>query len=136
MDDSLGILPDDGPRRSRWRFLTSLRTMMTTVFVVGCGLALLVFLAPREPPGARALRAQCANNLKQIAMALHNYAADYQALPPAFVADATGKPMHSWRVLILPYLEQQALYAQYNLSEPWDGPNNIQLLDKVPSYFE
>ena len=52
--------------------------------------------------------------------------------PPAYLADANGRPMHSWRVLILPYIEQQALYARYNFDEPWDGPNNSQLAALLP----
>ena len=52
-----------------------------------------------------------------------------------YVADATGRPMHSWRVLILPFLEQQSLYEQYDFREPWDGPNNIQLLGNMPDVF-
>jgi len=48
--------------------------------------------------------------------------------PPAYVADASGKPMHSWRVLILPYLERDRLYRSYNFKEPWNGPDNQKLL--------
>ena len=41
--------------------------------------------------------------------------------------------MHSWRVLILPFLDQQSLYNQYDFREPWNGPNNIKLLNSMPS---
>jgi prepilin-type processing-associated H-X9-DG protein len=51
-----------------------------------------------------------------------------KCFPPAYIADKNGKPMHSWRVLILPYLAQQNLYKQYDFNEPWDGPNNKKLL--------
>ena len=71
----------------------------------------------------------------QILLALHNYHSEYNALPPAYVADANGKPMHSWRVLILPYMEQSALYNRYKFNEPWNGPNNITLLNSMPSIF-
>jgi hypothetical protein len=47
--------------------------------------------------------------------------------PPAYIADANGTPMHSWRVLILPYIEQKRIYDQYDFNEPWDGPNNSRL---------
>ena len=56
-------------------------------------------------------------------------------LPPAFVADGDGRPMHSWRVLLLPFLEQHTVYAAYNFAEPWDGPNNRKLADKVGSIY-
>jgi hypothetical protein len=72
---------------------------------------------------------RCAQNLKWICLALHNYEAANGAFPPAYVADADGKPMHSWRVMILPYAEEPALYKKYRFDEPWDGPNNRQLWD-------
>ena len=67
------------------------------------------------------------NNLKQIGLALHNYHDDYGSFPPAYVADEQGKPMHSWRVLLLPYVDHKWLYDQYRFDEPWDGPNNRKL---------
>ncbi|QDU47257.1 hypothetical protein Mal52_57850 [Symmachiella dynata] len=70
--------------------------------------------------------------LKQIGLALHTYHDDYGRFPPAYVTDKDGNPMHSWRVLILPYMDQGALYKAYDFSEPWDGPHNIRLLDKRP----
>jgi hypothetical protein len=58
-------------------------------------------------------RSQCMNNLKQILIALQNYHDVYGEFPPACIRDKDGKPMHSWRVLLLPFLEQEALYKQY-----------------------
>lgn len=46
-----------------------------------------------------------------------------------------GTPLHSWRVLILPYIEQQKLYDEFRLAEPWDSPHNIRLLDRMPSTY-
>jgi hypothetical protein len=66
----------------------------------------------------------CSHNLKQIAGALELYHLKYGSYPPAYLADAKGKPIHSWRVLILPYLGQTALYDRYRFDEPWDGPHN------------
>ena len=80
-------------------------------------------------------RAQCSNNLKQISLALLNYHTEQGSFPPAYIADEKGVPMHSWRVLILPYLEQTNLYEQYDFSEPWDGPNNSLLHNHVVSLF-
>ncbi len=81
---------------------------------------------------APARRLSCLNNMKQICLALHNYSDQYGTLPPPVVCDDAGTPMHSWRVLILPYIEQQALYDRYDLNEPWDGPTNIKLQDEMP----
>jgi hypothetical protein len=81
-------------------------------------------------------RAACANNLKQIALALLGYHDTYGRFPPAYVADANGKPMHSWRVLILPYLERTPLYDAYDFDEPWDGPNNSKLATSIPREYQ
>jgi hypothetical protein len=67
------------------------------------------------------------NQLKTIGHAVHCYHDHYKCFPPAYVADEDGNPMHSWRVLLLPYLELDALYEEYDFSEPWDGPNNRKL---------
>jgi hypothetical protein len=75
-------------------------------------------------PRVATRRAACNNNLRQILIGLHNYHDVYGSLPPAYVADENGRPMHSWRVLILPFIEQKSLYDQYRFDEPWDGPNN------------
>jgi len=77
----------------------------------------------------------CPNNLKQLAVSLWNYEQDHGCLPPAYIADKNGKPMHSWRVLILPYIECGDLYARYNFDEPWDGPNNRRLSAEMPEVF-
>lgn len=71
-------------------------------------------------------RSQCRYNLKQIAIALHNYHDKFQAFPPAYTVDADGKPLHSWRTLILPYLDQKALYDKIDLTKPWDDPANAE----------
>ena len=63
------------------------------------------------------------------------YESEYRCFPPAFVADKNGKPMHSWRVLILPFLNRRDLYDQYDFNEPWDGPGNRKLLTRRPAEF-
>jgi hypothetical protein len=83
-------------------------------------------------------RMDCSNNLKQIALAMHNYGDTYKSLPPAFLADEDGKPMHSWRVLILPFLEPieaSSLYEEYSFDEPWDGPANSKLAERMPAVY-
>jgi len=76
-------------------------------------------------------RAACISNLKHVGSALHYYADVHGSFPPAYIADKSGKPMHSWRVLILQELGYQSLYDRYNFDEPWDGPNNSQLHDEI-----
>ncbi len=82
-----------------------------------------------------ARRVSCVNKLKQIGLALHNYADVHGCLPSAYIADELGKPMHSWRVLILPQLDRNDIYEKYNFDEPWNGPNNSKLHDMVVSEF-
>jgi hypothetical protein len=69
-----------------------------------------------------------------VAVATYTEAHDGQ-LPPAYVLGPDGRPWHSWRVLLLPYIEQQALHARYRFDEPWDGPNNRQITDQMPRTY-
>ncbi len=92
---------------------------------------------PPAPDEAReiASRARSINNLKTIGLALHNFHSAHDQFPPAVISGPDGKPWHSWRVLLLPYMEQANLYNQYRFDEPWDGPNNRKLLDQMPEVF-
>ena len=80
-------------------------------------------------------RIRCANNLKQIGLAFHNYHDVNNGLPPASIVDKKGKPMLSWRVMILPYIEQDNLYKQFKLDESWDSEHNKKLIDKMPPTY-
>ena len=68
-------------------------------------------------------------------MAVANYHETYKCYPPPFIADADGKPMHSWRILLLPFLDGNNLYQKYRFDEPWDGPNNRKLADRMPTIY-
>jgi Protein of unknown function (DUF1559) len=83
----------------------------------------------------KANRAKSANHLKQFGLAMHNYH-DVHGRFPADVVDGDGTPILSWRVLILPYLEQENVYRQFKLDEPWNGPNNSKLIEQMPKIFE
>jgi prepilin-type processing-associated H-X9-DG protein len=84
--------------------------------------------------GAR--RTQCTNNLKQILLAMHNYHSKHSNFPPAYSSSADGKPLLSWRVHILPFLDQQqALYNEFHLDEPWDSPHNKTLISRMPAVY-
>ncbi|HUT90011.1 MAG TPA: DUF1559 domain-containing protein [Thermoguttaceae bacterium] len=112
-------------------FQFSLRKLL--LFVAACavlfGLLRVLWLAVESAREA-ARTSQCECRMNQIAMAFYNYHDTYGCFPPAYVPDAQGKPMHSWRVLILPYIEQHAVYNAYDFDEPWDGPNNRKLAGK------
>jgi hypothetical protein len=66
---------------------------------------------------------------------MHSYESKHGVLPPAAVTNKDGKPLLSWRVLMLPYVEEGDLYNQFHLDEPWDSPHNITLLDKMPRAY-
>lgn len=66
---------------------------------------------------------------------MHNYHDKFGRFPPAAVCDANGKPLLSWRVLILPFLEEDGLFKQFHLDEPWDSPHNVQLVLKMPIIY-
>ena len=68
--------------------------------------------------GGSATQTQTANNMKQLGLAMHSYHDAYRNLPPAAICDKDGKPLLSWRVAILPFVEGQALYREFKLDEP------------------
>jgi prepilin-type processing-associated H-X9-DG protein len=106
------------------------------VLVVVCGGIIVALTLPAiQAAREAARRMQCSNNLKQIALALHMYHDTYREFPPAYFVDENGTPTHSWRVMILPFLEASPQYQQYNFDEPWNGPNNSQLAAQMPPVF-
>lgn len=83
-----------------------------------------------------AMRAQSTNNLKQIALALHNFESAFGHFPPAVIYGPDGKPWHSWRTLILPFLEQADLYNKYDFTKPWDAPANKAVVETVVEVYK
>jgi hypothetical protein len=79
-------------------------------------------------------RSQSQMNLKQIALASHNHNDHRGQLPPT-IQDSDGNPLLSWRVALLPYIEQDNLYKQFHLDEPWDSPHNRQFLRNTPRTY-
>jgi hypothetical protein len=110
------------PLKVRWKF--SLFHLLSAI-AIGCVAIALLLPAPRRGREA-ARRTQCKNNLKQIGLALHNYHEHYGAFPPAYTVDADGKRLHSWRTLILPYVDQAELFNKIDLSKAWDDPVNAE----------
>ena len=81
------------------------------------------------------LRREDMNNFKTLGLAMHNYAAARGTFPAAAHYGQGDKPLLSWRVMILPYLDQEALFKQFKLDEPWDSDHNKKLLSKMPSVY-
>ncbi len=94
--------------------------------------------APKAPADSKELaaaRAQSLRNLKAIVLAMHNWESTYGTFPPPAIYGKDGKPLLSWRVAILPYLDQDTLYKQFHLDEPWDSPHNRKLLTSMPRVY-
>lgn len=76
------------------------------------------------------------NRLRQIAVALWAYADDHQGQwPPTVTYDENGAPMHSWRALLIPYLELDPRFEKYDFSQPWDSPHNLKIGANCPDVF-
>lgn len=103
---------------------------------LACGGVVALLLVPVGfRGGALGQQAQSQNNLKQIVIALHNYHDANGKFPPAVVKDADGKPLYSWRVLVLPYMEQAALYDRFDKSKAWDDPANLTISNTMIEAF-
>jgi hypothetical protein len=137
----LGILSLRDISRSQGR-LTGQGLAIAGIILGGLGsvsaipLILVALLIPAVQKGREAAtRAKSMSNLRQISLAMLMYHDTMGRFPPAVVYDRNGKPLYSWRVLLLPYLEENNLYRQFHLDEPWDSPHNKQLLASMPSEY-
>jgi hypothetical protein len=115
------------PSRRLWTYgVTSLGSLVLLIWLVW-------WVGGRLREEVRSLH--CDSNLAQLALALDNYESAYGSLPPAAITDARGKPLLSWRVALLPFIEQESLYKKIKLDEAWDGPNNRRFNVERPSHF-
>ncbi|MDR2116672.1 MAG: DUF1559 domain-containing protein [Planctomycetaceae bacterium] len=107
--------------------------------IASCGIAAALLFpaiqASQDAASRNQQRMQCMNKLKQIALGIHNYHDTHGTLPPLYTVDKDGKPLHSWRVLILPFIEQVALYQQIRHNEPWDSEYNKQFHNVVVNTY-
>ncbi len=108
-------------QRRRILWLSALFLLLAIGSVAG-GMLFRAVAAAR----AAAARMQCSGLLCQINCALHAYHEEFRCFPPAYIAGPGGKPMHSWRILVMKYLDPDVFHA-YDLQEPWNGPNNSRL---------
>ena len=80
----------------------------------------------------------CDGRLGAIALALHQYHQDFGCFPPAFLADSRGRPMHSWRILVLASADYPArsIYESYRFDEPWNSPTNSRLAVGMAEFYQ
>ena len=98
------------------------------------------FLAGYILPAVQAFREathrlDCQGNLQRIVLAMLIFERQHGTLPPAYTVDASGQPLHSWRVLLLPYVGEAELFDKLRLDEPWDSPHNGQFQDAAPAIY-
>lgn len=99
------------------------------------GLVVVLWLPTFRRAGPVARISECRRNLTAIGQAVRQYATRYGAYPPAYTVDAEGRRLHSWRTLLLPYLGQEALYNQIDLSRPWHAAVHDRIrATVVPAY--
>lgn len=98
-------------------------------------IAIGMLLPAVQQTRAAARRTQSMNNTRQMTLAALNYESAYKHFPTQASYDKNGKPLLSWRVHVLPFMEQQELYDQFHLDEPWDSPHNKKLIKKMPQAY-
>lgn len=110
---------------------------LATVMTPTMGILIALLLPAVQAARSVARQTDSMNNMKQIGVAMHNYHEVHGCFPPAITYDEQGRPMHSWRVLLLPYLDgTEALYDQYDFDQPWDSVENQPLLGQIPSTYQ
>jgi hypothetical protein len=111
--------------------MSRLKWVALIIVLLACGLLLPCSQEVRDDPGW----VRSAVSLHKIGLALRAYHENNGRLPPAVVHDGDGRPLYSWRALLLPYLEEDALYQQFKLDQPWDSHHNRRLLEPTPRSY-
>ena len=114
-------------RRSAWRWVVALAVGLLVVM----GLALLLWPVVQDAREA-ARQASCIGQLKVFGLGMLNYDDVHGCFPPAYFADAEGRPAHSWRIVALPHQADRALYDRYRFDEAWNSPHNRALAEGLP----
>ena len=81
-----------------------------------------------------ASRTQSMNNIRQIAIAMHNYHDANKSFPPAVLTHASGK-RYSWRIAVLPYMERSDIYDEYDFTQDWNSPHNRKVTADMPDFY-
>ena len=100
------------------------------------GVAVGLMVPAVDAARAAARRTASSNNLKQIGLGMLNYEAAHNQFPAPAICDKQGKPLLSWRVEILPYIDENKLYKQFHRDEPWDSEHNKKLVAQIPQPYQ
>ena len=106
-------------------------------FFVALGIFVVAgLIIPAIDPAAEARRRMtCHANLESLASAIRQFESENGYLPPPYTSDVNGSPLHSWRVLILPFLGEQSLFDRIDITKPWDDPVNLPFADLMPDIY-
>ncbi|MEN6449134.1 MAG: DUF1559 domain-containing protein [Thermoguttaceae bacterium] len=107
--------------------------IVISIVILGVLIALLLPAQSQSREVARL--AHCVQNLDRIATALRAYRAEHGRYPPVCITDAAGKPIHSWRTALVPYLGETKPQPQYDFDQPWDSVKNLQVIGETPQVF-
>ena len=99
------------------------------------GMLIALLLPAVQAARAAANRNTMLNKLRQVALAMMNFEAVNRHLPAHAIFSKDGKPLLSWRVAVLPFLEEKVLFDQFHLDEPWDSEHNKPLIAKMPEFY-
>lgn len=106
------------------------RVLMLALLVSAVGLSAPAADEPTKKELETALR-----NLKQIGLAFHGYSDAHEFQLADDITDKDGRVILSWRVALLPYLDEDKLYKEFKLDEPWDSAHNKKLVAKMPKIY-
>ncbi len=104
--------------------------------IASTGVMVALLLPAVQAAREAARRNSATNQLKQIGIAMHNYHDANKIFPARTIKDDDGVPLLSWRVAILPYLDEMELYKSFHLDEPWDSEHNKQLIERMPAVYQ
>jgi hypothetical protein len=116
--------------------MRSVKTVVERGVFLGIGMLLVALSMPPIEEGRREAHARLSRaQARQIMGAIQLYHSEYGVFPPAYTVDPQGRPLLSWRVLLLPYLEEHSLYEEFHFDEPWDSLHNRPLAARMPRIF-
>ncbi|BBO33250.1 DUF1559 domain-containing protein [Lacipirellula parvula] len=115
-------------------WLTPVLKFLALFAIVGLVIAMLLLSMGDAREAAR--RNSCRNNLKQIGLGLQMYANVHGHYPPAYTTDAEGNRLHSWRTLIVPYMEDWEGYRSIDFTKPWNDPANAKAANAVMECYQ
>ena len=128
----------ESPRSKLWIVIAAL-LVLGGVALLGCAGLVVYLVVDLQSSYQRAMAAQqrvrTGNRLKQVVIALQMYVDEHGQLPPAVVVDGNGEPLYSGRLLLLPYLEQAALYERFDKTKAWNSPENIAVSQTLLDAF-